>query len=115
MKFTPAATASCTNATCSGVWLRRFVPRPIRTSSVSPSFAVTPLKVVRTDCDAGAPLGPPRPRSCHRRVFEVGDAGRLDGADLLELHLRVAEVVEETSTVAEQHRSDVELKLVQQS
>jgi hypothetical protein len=32
----------------------------------------------------------------------VGDAGRLDGPDLLELHLRVPEVVEEASTVAEQ-------------
>src|SRR3981081_1139381 len=58
------------------------------------------------------PLGD---RSCHRPVFEVGDAGRLDGPDLLELHLRVLEVVEETSTVAEHHRNDVELKFVQQS
>ena len=31
----------------------------------------------------------------------MGDAGRLDGPDLLELHLRVLEVVEEASTVAE--------------
>src|SRR6267378_1212246 len=54
-------------------------------------------------------------RSCHRPVFEVGDAGRLDGPDLLELHLRVPEVVEEASTVAEHHRNDVELKFVQQS
>jgi hypothetical protein len=45
----------------------------------------------------------------------VGNAGRLDGPDLLELHLRVPEVVEEASTVAEHHRNDVELKLVQQS
>ena len=45
----------------------------------------------------------------------MGDAGRLDGPDLLELHLRVPEVVEEASTVAEQHWNDVELKLVQQS
>ena len=45
----------------------------------------------------------------------MGDAGRLDGPDLLELHLRVPEVVEEASTVAEQHRDDVELKFVQQS
>ena len=45
----------------------------------------------------------------------MGDAGRLDAPDLLELHLRVPEVVEETSTVAEQHRNDVELKFVQQS
>src|SRR5215208_923200 len=54
-------------------------------------------------------------RSCHRPVLEVGDAGRLDGPDLLELHLRVPEVVEEASTVAEHHRNDVELKFVQQS
>src|ERR1700730_898732 len=56
-----------------------------------------------------------RPVSCHRPVLEVGDAGRLDGPDLLELHLRVPEVVEEASTVAEQHRDDVELKFVEQS
>jgi len=35
----------------------------------------------------------------------VGDAGRLDGPDLLELHLRVPEVVEEASTVAERTTS----------
>jgi hypothetical protein len=28
-------------------------------------------------------------RPCHHPVLDVGDAGRLDGADLLELHLRV--------------------------
>src|SRR5918992_6202924 len=50
-----------------------------------------------------------RPVSCHHPVLEVGDAGRLDGPDLLELHLRVPEVVEETSTVAEQHRNKMEL------
>src|SRR6266545_4539035 len=54
-----------------------------------------------------------RPVSCHHPVLEVGDAGRLDGPDLLELHLRVPEVVEEASTVAEQYWNDVELKLVQ--
>jgi len=43
----------------------------------------------------------------------VRDAGRLDRPDLLELHLRGPEVVEEASTVAEQYRNDVELKLVQ--
>src|ERR687896_1559546 len=53
--------------------------------------------------------------SCHHPVLEVGDAGGLDGPDLLELHLRVPEVVEEASTVAEHHRNDVELKFVQQS
>ena len=45
----------------------------------------------------------------------MGDAGRFDGPDLLELHLRVPEVVEEASTVAEQDWNDVELELVQQS
>jgi hypothetical protein len=40
----------------------------------------------------------------------VGDAWRLDGPNLLELHLRVPEVVEEASTVAEQYWNDVELK-----
>jgi len=45
----------------------------------------------------------------------VGDAGRFDGPDLLELHFRVPEAVEEASTVAEQHRDDVELKFVEQS
>jgi hypothetical protein len=39
-------------------------------------------------------------RPCHHPVLEVSDAGRLDGPDLLELHLRVPEVVEEASTVA---------------
>src|SRR5437667_9040496 len=56
-----------------------------------------------------------RPVLCHHPVLEVSDAGRLDGPDLLEPHLRVPEVVEETSTVAEHHRNDVELKFVQQS
>src|SRR5437899_7708853 len=56
-----------------------------------------------------------RPASFHAPVLEVGDAGRLDGPDLLELHLRVPEVVEEASTVAQQHRDDVELKFVEQS
>ena len=50
-----------------------------------------------------------------RWVTEVGDAGRLDGPDLLELYLCVPEVVEETSTVAEHHGNDVELEFVQQS
>jgi hypothetical protein len=45
----------------------------------------------------------------------VRDAGRLDGSDLLKLHLRVPEVVEEASTVAEHDWNDVELKVVQQS
>jgi hypothetical protein len=45
----------------------------------------------------------------------VRDARRLERPDLLQLHLRVPEVVEETSTVAEQQRNDVELKFVQQS
>jgi hypothetical protein len=44
----------------------------------------------------------------------VGDAGRLDGPDLLESHIRVLEVVEEARTVTEQHRNDVQLELVQQ-
>src|SRR3977135_2158241 len=56
-----------------------------------------------------------RPASFHAPVLEVGDAGRLDGPDLLELHLRVPEVVEEATAVAEQHGNDVELELVQQS
>ena len=43
------------------------------------------------------------------------DAGRLDGPNLLELHRRVAEVVEEAGTAAEQYWNDVELELVQQS
>ena len=43
------------------------------------------------------------------------DAGRLDGPDLLKLHLRVPEVAEDASTLAEQDWNNVELKLVQQS
>jgi hypothetical protein len=46
-------------------------------------------------------------------VLEVGDAGRLDGPDLLRLHLRAPEVAEEASTVAEHHRNDMELEFVQ--
>ena len=53
--------------------------------------------------------------SRHYPVLEVRDAGGLDGTDLLKLHLRVPEVVEEASTIAEQLWSNVELKLVQQS
>jgi hypothetical protein len=45
----------------------------------------------------------------------MGDAGRLDGPDLLESHIRVPEVVEEAGTATEQHRNDVQLELVQQS
>src|SRR5438445_1587612 len=40
MKSIPAATASLTNASCSGVFVSRFVPSPIRATSVSPSFRV---------------------------------------------------------------------------
>jgi hypothetical protein len=42
----------------------------------------------------------------------VRDAGRADGANLLELHACGPEVVEQASTVAEQYRNDVELELV---
>ena len=45
----------------------------------------------------------------------MGDAGRLDGPELLKLHLRIPEVVEQASTVAEQYRNDVQFELVQQS
>jgi hypothetical protein len=43
----------------------------------------------------------------------VRDAWRLDRPDLLELNGRRFEVVEKTSTVAEQHGDDVKLELVQ--
>jgi hypothetical protein len=43
----------------------------------------------------------------------VRDARRLDCPDLLELHLRGPEVVEQASTAAEQYWNDVELQLVQ--
>jgi hypothetical protein len=43
----------------------------------------------------------------------VRDARRLDRPDLLELHLRGPEVVEEASTVAEHYWDHVELELVQ--
>src|SRR2546421_5862385 len=36
---TPAATASFTKATFAGVFLRRFVPSPMRATSVSPTFS----------------------------------------------------------------------------
>ena len=45
----------------------------------------------------------------------MGRAGRLDGPDLLESHIRVLEVVEEAGTATEQHRNDVQFELVQQS
>src|SRR5215211_31098 len=56
-----------------------------------------------------------RPVSGHHPVLEVGDARRLDGPDLLELHIGIPEVVEEASTVAEQHRDDVKLEFVEQT
>jgi hypothetical protein len=37
----------------------------------------------------------------------VGDAGRLDGPDLLQPHIRAPELVQEARTAAEQHRDDV--------
>jgi hypothetical protein len=43
------------------------------------------------------------------------DAGGFDGTDLLKLYVRVPEVFEQASTVAEQHWNNVQLKLVQQS
>src|SRR4030081_1585685 len=63
----------------------------------------------------GARVGWRRRGSFHNSVLKVGDARRLDGPDLLKLQLRVPEVVEEASTVAEQHWNNVELKFVQQS
>src|SRR6266496_429644 len=63
----------------------------------------------------GARVGWRRRGSGHHPVLEVRDAGGLDGTDLLKLHLRGPEVVEEASTVAEQYWNDVQLKLVQQS
>ena len=39
------------------------------------------------------------------------DAGRLDRADLLELHALGPDVVKQASTVAEQYGNDVELEL----
>jgi hypothetical protein len=53
-------------------------------------------------------------RLTHHAVLDVRDAGRLDGPDLLELHLRVPAIGEQASAVTEQHRNDVELELVQQ-
>ena len=44
----------------------------------------------------------------------MGDAGSVDGADVLELRRVVAQVVEEALTVSEQHLYHVELELVQQ-
>src|SRR5919109_1303201 len=40
MWLTPAATAFFTNAPCSGVFVNRFVPSPIRLTSVSPSLSI---------------------------------------------------------------------------
>src|SRR6266567_1313090 len=39
---TPAATAALTNATLSRVFVSRFVPKPIRATSMSPSFTDSP-------------------------------------------------------------------------
>src|SRR4029453_8813802 len=71
------------------------------------------------------PKARPPPQACSRRrsgwstrqdpVLEVGDAGGLDGPDLLESHIRVPEIVEEARTATKQHRNDVQLELVQQS
>ena len=40
--LTPNPTASLTKATCSGVFVSRFVPSPIRVMSVSPSLSMGP-------------------------------------------------------------------------
>jgi hypothetical protein len=45
----------------------------------------------------------------------MGDARRLDRADLRELHLRGVEVVEQPGAVAQQDGHDVKLELVQES
>jgi len=45
----------------------------------------------------------------------VRDAGCLDGADLLEPHVRVPEVIEEASAAAEHHRCNVQFEFVHQS
>src|SRR5437763_1363851 len=79
------------------------------------SIEVKRLARDRRGCRSREDRGARRPASCHYPVLEVGDAGRLDGPDLLELHLCVPEVGEEASTVAEHHRNHVELKFVQQS
>jgi hypothetical protein len=45
---------------------------------------------------------------CHISMsLAMQGAGRLDGPDLLEPHLRVPEVVEQASAAAEQHPDDV--------
>src|SRR5437867_12406399 len=44
----------------------------------------------------------------------MGDAGRLDGPNLLELQLRVTQVVEEAGAAAEKKRHDGDLHLVHQ-
>src|SRR2546421_259362 len=87
---------------------RSSTTRPTWTKLVTPGRWLS-IEVKRLARDRRAAA------SCHHPVLEVGDAGRLDGPDLLELHFRVPEVVEEASTVAEHHRNHVELKFVQQS
>src|SRR5262249_13838069 len=78
-------------------------------SSNSPAFRYC----LRMSC--GARVVWRRRASSHHPVLEVRDAGRLDGTALLKLPLRVPEIVEDASTVAEQYGNDVELQLVQQS
>ena len=50
--------------------------------------------------------------SSHHPVRDVRDARGFDGADLLKLHLRVPEIVEDTGTITQQHGNNVELELV---
>ena len=57
----------------------------------------------------------PNARSIGAPAASQVRSGCCDGPQLLELHLRVSEVVEEASTVTEHHRNDVERKFVQQS
>jgi hypothetical protein len=45
----------------------------------------------------------------------VGDAGSLDGSDLLQPRFGVPQIVEEPLTVTEQHRDDVELEHIEPS
>src|SRR5215212_5688590 len=86
MSPTPAATASRTNATFSGVFSSRLVPSPIRARGVSPSFsvatAVTLLRAGRSLADARAAVVAPPAKAGLVRLRRERRARKLAGGKL---------------------------------
>src|SRR5215212_9967644 len=110
MSPTPAATASRTNTTFSGVFSSRLVPSPIRASGVSPSvsvaMAVTLLRAARSLANARAAVVAPPAKAGLVRLRRKRRARKLAGGKL-QVVLDGGEVVR---TIGMEQRSQV-LKL----